>query len=91
MKAQTAETASFFGMTDRGRLTPGMRADVNLIDHDNLRIHAPHLEHDLPAGGKRLLQGADGYVATMVAGETVFENGEHTGLLPGKLVRAGRS
>jgi N-acyl-D-aspartate/D-glutamate deacylase len=91
VKAQTAETASFFGMTDRGRLTPGMRADVNLIDHDNLRIHAPHLEHDLPAGGKRLLQGADGYVATMVAGETVFENGEHTGLLPGKLVRAGRS
>ena len=91
IKAQTAETASFFGMTDRGRLTPGMRADVNLIDHDNLRIHAPHLEHDLPAGGKRLLQGADGYVATMVAGETVFENGEHTGLLPGKLVRAGRS
>jgi N-acyl-D-aspartate/D-glutamate deacylase len=46
--------------------------------------------HDLPAGGKRLVQGADGYVATLVAGETVFENGEHTGALPGRLVRAGR-
>ena len=90
VKAQTSETANFFGMNDRGRLTPGLRADVNLIDHDGLRIHAPHLVHDLPAGGKRLLQGVDGYVATMVAGETVFENGEHTGALPGKLVRAGQ-
>ena len=87
MKAQTSETANFFGMTDRGRLTPGLRADVNLIDHNGMRIHAPHLVHDLPAGGKRLLQGVDGYVATMVAGETVFEYGEHTGALPGKLVR----
>ena len=89
MKAQTSETANFFGMTDRGRLTPGLRADINLIDHDSLRIHTPHLVHDLPAGGKRLLQGVDGYVVTMVAGQTVFENGNHTGALPGKLVRAG--
>lgn len=90
VKAQTAETADFFGFKDRGRLAPGLRADMNVIDHAGLRIHAPHLVHDLPAGGKRLVQGVDGYVATIVAGEAVFENGEHTGALPGKLVRAGR-
>jgi N-acyl-D-amino-acid deacylase len=91
VKAQTAETADFFGFKDRGRLAPGLRADVNVIDHDGLRIHAPHLVNDLPAGGTRLVQGVDGYVATMVAGEVVFDNGEHTGALPGKLVRAGRT
>ncbi len=91
VKAQTSETADFFGLSDRGRLAPGQRADINLIDHDGLRIHAPHLVHDLPAGGKRLVQGVDGYVATLVAGETTFENGEHTGALPGRLVRAGRT
>jgi len=90
VKAQTADTADFFGLTDRGRLAPGLRADVNVIDYAGLRLHAPRLVRDLPAGGQRLVQGADGYVATMVAGETVFENGEHTGDLPGKLVRAGR-
>lgn len=90
VKAQTAETADFYGFKDRGRLAPGLRADINVIDHAGLRIHPPHLVHDLPAGGKRLVQGVDGYTATMVAGETVFENGEHTGALPGKLVRAGR-
>ena len=91
VKAQTSETADFFGFTDRGRLAPGLRADVNVIDHDGLRIHAPHLVHDLPAGGKRLVQGVDGYVATLVAGQTIFENSEHTGSLPGRLVRAGQS
>ncbi len=90
VKAQTAETADFYGFQDRGRLAPGLRADVNVIDHAGLRIHPPHLVNDLPAGGKRLVQGVDGYAATMVAGETVFERGEHTGALPGKLVRAGR-
>ncbi|MCH9674567.1 MAG: amidohydrolase family protein [Gammaproteobacteria bacterium] len=91
VKAQTAETADFFGLKDRGRLAPGLRADLNVIDHVGLRIRTPHLVHDLPAGGKRLVQGVDGYAATMVAGEVVFENGEHTGALPGKLVRAGRT
>ena len=90
VKAQTSETADFFGFTDRGRLRPGLRADINLIDHSGLQLHAPHLVNDLPAGGRRLVQGVDGYLATLVAGETVFENGEHTGALPGKLVRAGR-
>ena len=90
VKAQTAETADFFGFSDRGRLSPGLRADVNLIDHERLSLKAPHLVEDLPSGGRRLVQGAHGYVATLVAGETVFEHGEHTGALPGKLVRAGR-
>jgi N-acyl-D-aspartate/D-glutamate deacylase len=90
VKAQTADTADFFGFNDRGRLAPGLRADVNVIDHAGLRLHAPHLVRDLPAGGQRLVQGVDGYAATFVAGQTVFENGEHTGALPGRLVRAGR-
>ena len=90
VKAQAAETADFFGLKDRGRIAPGLRADLNVIDHDNLKIRAPHLVHDLPAGGKRLVQAAEGYKATMVAGETVFEDGEHTGALPGRLVRAGQ-
>ena len=91
IKAQTSETADFFGFTDRGRLRPGLRADINVIDHQNLRLNAPHVVSDLPAGGRRLVQGADGYVATIVAGTKVFEHGEHTGALPGKLVRAGRN
>ena len=90
VKAQTSETADFFGFTDRGRLRPGLRADINLIDLSGLQLHAPHLVNDLPAGGRRLVQGVDGYLATLVAGETVLENSEHTGALPGKLVRAGR-
>jgi N-acyl-D-aspartate/D-glutamate deacylase len=87
---QTAETAKFFGFNDRGRLQPGLKADINLIDFENLRLHAPRIHNDLPAGGKRLLQRVDGYVATLVSGQTVFENGEPTGALPGKLVRRGR-
>jgi len=90
VKAQAADTADFFGLKDRGRIAPGLRADLNVIDHANLKIRAPHLVHDLPAGGKRLVQAAEGYKTTMVAGEAVFEDGEHTGALPGKLVRAGR-
>jgi N-acyl-D-amino-acid deacylase len=90
VKWQTSETADFFGFHDRGRLAPGMRADVNLIDFDGLRLHAPEIVHDLPAGGRRLVQHVDGYEATLVAGTPVFERGQHTGAMPGKLVRAGR-
>ncbi|HYW59028.1 MAG TPA: D-aminoacylase, partial [Xanthobacteraceae bacterium] len=75
---------------DRGRLAPGLRADVNVIDYDGLRMQKPELVHDMPAGGRRFIQRVDGYKATMVAGTPIFENGEHTGALPGKLVRAGR-
>jgi N-acyl-D-amino-acid deacylase len=90
VKMQTSETADFFGFADRGRLKPGLRADVNLIDFDRLRLHQPEVVHDLPAGGRRLVQRVDGYRATLVSGTPVFENGEETGARPGRLVRAGR-
>ena len=90
VKRQTSETADFFGLRDRGRLAPGLRADVNLIDFDRLRLHQPELVNDLPAGGRRFVQRVDGYEATFVAGTAIFEHGEHTGALPGSLVRAGR-
>jgi N-acyl-D-amino-acid deacylase len=90
VKMQTSETADFFGFHDRGRLRPGLRADVNIIDFDGLRLHQPEVVHDLPAGGRRLVQRVDGYRATLVAGTAVFESGEDTGARPGRLVRAGR-
>ena len=84
---QTQHTASFFGFKDRGVLAPGMKADVNVIAYDKLTLHAPKIVYDLPAGGRRLVQEVDGYVATIVSGVPIFENGKHTGALPGKLVR----
>jgi N-acyl-D-aspartate/D-glutamate deacylase len=90
VKRLTGETADFFGFHDRGRIAPGRRADLNVIDFERLRLHAPEVVHDLPAGGKRLVQRADGYAATLVAGTPVFEHGEPTGALPGRLVRRGR-
>ena len=91
VKMQTSETADFFGFADRGRLAMGLRADVNLIDFDRLRLHQPEVVADLPAGGRRLVQRVDGYRATLVAGTAIFENGEDTGARPGRLVRARRS
>lgn len=85
----TSETADFFGFSDRGRLKPGLKADVNIIDYEKLQIRRPEVIFDLPAGGRRLVQRADGYVATIVSGQPIFENAEATGALPGKLVRAG--
>ena len=90
VKMQTSETADFFGFRDRGRLKPGLRADINLIDFDRLRLHQPEIVHDLPAGGRRLVQRVDGYRATLVAGTPIFENGEDTGARPGRLVRNGQ-
>jgi len=90
VKRQTSETADFFGFIDRGRLAPGLRADVNLIDFSGLRLYQPELIDDLPAGGRRFVQRVDGYQATLVAGTPIFEQGEHTGALPGRLVRAGQ-
>jgi N-acyl-D-aspartate/D-glutamate deacylase len=89
VKRQTSETAGFFGLADRGRLAPGLRADVNLIDFDRLRLHKPELVHDMPANGRRFVQRVEGYEATLVAGTPIFERGEHTGAMPGRLVRAG--
>ena len=90
VKRQTSETADYFGFSDRGRLAVGLKADINVIDFDRLRLHPPEMLHDLPAGGKRLVQRVDGYKATIVAGVPVFENGVDSGARPGKLVRAGR-
>jgi N-acyl-D-amino-acid deacylase len=90
VKRQTSETARFFGFNDRGVLAPGLKADVNVIDYNGLRVQKPEVVYDLPAGGRRLVQHVDGYKATFVSGVPVFENGQHTGALPGKLVRAGR-
>ncbi len=86
----TSDTARAAGLMDRGVLAPGMRADINVIDFDRLALRAPVMVHDLPAGGRRLLQRADGYVATLVAGAVTYREGVATGALPGRLVRAGR-
>ena len=66
-----------------------MRADINVIDFDRLKVQKPELVHDMPANGRRFVQRVDGYAATLVAGMPIFESGEHTGALPGKLVRSG--
>jgi N-acyl-D-amino-acid deacylase len=85
---QTTRTAALYGFADRGALTVGLRADINVIDLDALRLHAPEMVFDLPAGGRRLVQRVDGYRATFVAGLQTFDNGVATGERPGRLVRA---
>lgn len=85
---QTQATALAYGFDDRGVLAPGMLADVNMIDLEGLTLHAPHMVNDLPAGGRRLLQNVDGYLATIKAGEVVAEGGELTGARPGRTVVA---
>ena len=87
MQRQTSSTAVIYGLNDRGLIKPGYIADLNLIDYDRLALRAPHFVADLPAGGRRIVQEADGYLATIKAGETIFENGQPTGAMPGKLVR----
>ena len=91
VKRQTSETSEFFGLNDRGRLAPGLRADVNVIDFDALKLHKPELVHDMPADGRRFIQRVEGYESTLVAGTPIFERGQHTGAMPGRLVRAGRN
>jgi N-acyl-D-aspartate/D-glutamate deacylase len=90
IKAQSADTARAVGLLDRGVLAPGYRADINVIDYERLQLPAPEVVTDLPAGGKRLLQRAQGYAATIVAGEVIYEHGEATGALPGRLVRGAQ-
>jgi N-acyl-D-amino-acid deacylase len=90
VQKQTRDTARLFGLGDRGTLEPGMRGDLNVIDHARIQLRTPELVHDLPAGGRRLLQRADGYVATVVAGEVTRRNGTDTGARPGRLVRGRR-
>jgi N-acyl-D-aspartate/D-glutamate deacylase len=83
----TQDTALLYGMGDRGVIAPGYRADLNLIDYDALGLEDPQMVYDLPAGGKRLVQRAHGYRATICRGEVTYEDGEHTGVYPGRLVR----
>jgi N-acyl-D-aspartate/D-glutamate deacylase len=91
VQMQTHDTARFIGLHDRGTLEVGMRADVNVIDWQNLTLQTPKMQADLPAGGKRLFQRAKGYLATIVAGTIIAENGELNGARPGKLVRVGQA
>ncbi|MFO0749979.1 MAG: amidohydrolase family protein [Myxococcota bacterium] len=87
VRRQTSETARTFGLHDRGLVAPGYRADLNVIDYERLRFLEPRMAFDLPAGGRRLVQDAEGYVATFVAGTAIIEHGQATGAMPGKLIR----
>ena len=88
VRRQTREPARFAGLHDRGVLAPGMKADINVIDFENLALERPKMVVDLPAGGRRLLQKARGYAATVKAGQITYRNGMATGALPGGLVRS---
>jgi N-acyl-D-aspartate/D-glutamate deacylase len=87
---QTRATAETVGLLDRGLLAPGYRADLNVIDFDRLRLRAPEIHHDLPAGGRRLLQRAEGYRHTFVGGVEIRRDGESTGARPGRLIRGAQ-
>lgn len=91
VRMQTRDTARAVGLHDRGVLAPGYRADLNLIDYANLTLEAPKVAYDLPAGGRRLVQRARGYVATLVAGQVTQRDGEPTGALPGRLLRGAQA
>jgi N-acyl-D-amino-acid deacylase len=91
VSALSAQTADAVGLTDRGRILPGLRADLNVIDGERLALGRPRLVDDLPGGAGRLDQPADGYDATVVAGQITYSHGEPTGALPGRLVRGGHA
>jgi len=90
VQRQCRDTARTVGLHDRGVLASGYRADINVIDFDRLAVRRPEVRYDLPAGGRRLVQRADGYLHTIVAGVEVYADGEATGALPGRLVRGGQ-
>jgi len=87
VKALTVDTARVVGLLDRGRVAPGYKADLNIIDWERLTLRPPTVAYDLPSGGRRLTQDAEGYVATIVNGTVVYRDGQPTGALPGRLVR----
>ncbi len=91
VRMHTLETARCMGLEDRGTLEPGMKADINIIDFDALQVLRPEIIFDLPAGGRRVFQGARGYRYTLVSGEVIMRDGEATGKLPGKLIRGARA
>ena len=88
---QTRRTAELYGFADRGLLAPGYVADVNVIDFDGLALEAPEMAYDLPAGGKRLIQRAHGYRATVKSGVVVRQDDEATGERPGRLLRGAQA
>jgi N-acyl-D-aspartate/D-glutamate deacylase len=89
VRALTRDPAALYGLHDRGIVGPGMKADLNLIDLDRLQLRLPEMAFDLPARARRLLQRADGYVATLVAGRVVMRDGMPTGSRPGRVIRGG--
>lgn len=91
VKSHTRDTAAAVGLYDRGILAPGYKGDLNVIDYDRLTLHAPQMVYDLPLGGKRLIQTADGYEVTIVSGQVTYREGKATGALPGRLVRGGQA
>ena len=86
----TYEPSYAVGLHDRGLIRPGYKADLNVIDMERLHLYAPHVVYNLPTGGRRLQQRADGYDATIVSGVVTYRNGRSTGALPGRLVRGGK-
>jgi N-acyl-D-aspartate/D-glutamate deacylase len=91
VKAQCRDTAELVGLYDRGVVAVGYRADLNVIDYERLTLRAPEVTYDLPTGGRRLIQRADGYTATIVAGQVTYRGGEPTDALPGRLLRGGQA
>ena len=90
VRKQTLETATLFGLTDRGVIQLGKKADLNVVDMDALTLEVPRMVYDLPAGGRRLIQGARGYDATIVSGVVTRRHGADTGARPGQLIRGVR-
>ncbi|MGI9599159.1 MAG: amidohydrolase family protein, partial [Acidimicrobiales bacterium] len=90
VKLQTRDTATVYGLGDRGTLEVGKKGDVNVIDYENLKLGPPRMAYDLPTGAPRLLQDAQGYKATVVSGQVTWRDGQPTGARPGVLVRGRR-
>jgi N-acyl-D-aspartate/D-glutamate deacylase len=91
VKKMTSDTAELYSLCDRGRIAEGYKADLNVIDYERLKMDLPIMVNDLPGGAKRLIQRAEGYVATIVSGEVTFREGEETGARPGTVIRGPQS